>query len=456
MPNKKTSENQMTDSKSPSAKEQTSSTKAESKQEPKNSTSNATDVVSSKASSESERIKKAVANKKAEKANQDNQATADDKTVKGKTGSKLSIAALIIACASILASGGHYVWQQQQTSLLEQNLNQQNQEAITTSEKQTKQALIGEFKKQLQLQQQAFSADLQHLAKQSQSINQDKIEQLNLQISHLEQRIAQRQPSDWLVHEAEYLVRVAARTMWLEKDTTAAIGLLKDADNRLGELNNPKFLPVRALLHQDIKSLELMPTLENQQAVLSLMALNKQVSALPLAGVDLANALDTQENLELTSDINDWQANLKKTWQKFLNDFITVRRRSGMVEPLMSPEQQQNLKQNLSLKIQLASWAASEQMPKIYQQALVDIQQWLTEFYDMQAIENQNFLKAIEQLNSHTIHYAYPSDLASLSAISALTNEKAKTIASKPVEKAESTQTEQNKDSNQELPEGNL
>ena len=81
-----------------------------------------------------------------------------------------------------------------------------------------------------------------------------------------------------------------------------------------------------------------------------------------LADVDLAEALDqTKEDLALSDNIGDWQENLAKTWHKFLNDFITVRRRTGMVEPLMAPDQQQHLKQNLSLKIQLVQWAASEQ-----------------------------------------------------------------------------------------------
>ena len=339
-----------------------------------------------------------------------------------KPSNKLAITAIAIACISVLASGFHYLEQQKKNATLLTNIEQQNNAAIEKSRALTKQQLITEFKQELRQQQQAFAAELHQVSQQINSASEDKIAQLSQQVAQLETRLTQRQPSDWLVHEAEYLIRVAARTMWLEKDTKAAIGLLKDADSRLAELSDPKYLPVRATIHEDIKALELMPILQSQEAVLSLMALNKQINDLPLAGVDLGESLQTEQNFELSEDVADWQENLSKTWNKFLQDFITVRRRTGNVEPLMAPEQQQHLKQNLSLKIQLALWAVTEQKPEIYQQTLSDVQSWLNEFFDMEAQVNKQFLQALEQLKASTIHYDYPSDLASLAAIKALSN----------------------------------
>ncbi len=364
-------------------------------------------------------------------------------TSAAKPSNKLAITAIAIACISVLASGFHYLEQQKQNAELIDHIKQQNNAAIEKSRAQTKQQLISEFKQALRQQQQAFAAELQQVSQHMNSVSEDKIAQLSQQVAQLETRITQRQPSDWLVHEAEYLIRVAARTMWQEKDTKAAIGLLKDADSRLAELSDPKYLPVRATIHEDIKALELMPTLQSQEAVLSLMALNKQIHDLPLAGVDLGESLQTEQNFELSEDVADWQENLSKTWHKFLQDFITVRRRTGNVEPLMAPEQQQHLKQNLSLKIQLALWAVTEQKPDIYQQTLSDVQSWLNEFFDMEADVNRQFLQALEQLKANTIHYDYPSDLASLAAIKALANNnqpKAPINAVEPKEQADSSE----------------
>jgi len=333
---------------------------------------------------------------------------------------KTATIAIALAVVSIFSSIGHYVWQQQQNSAQQLTLSQENQRVIQQSQAQLKNSITAEFNRQLQ-QQSRVSSQSQQSAKQSHLDSDTQITLLTAQVNQLEQQVSQRQPSDWLIHEAEYLVRIAARTMWLERDTKAAISLLRDADNRLKELDQPKFLPVRALINEDIETLALMPTLNNQEAVLTLMALNKQIHTLELSGVNLTEALDdSKEDFVLSDDLNDWQENLAKTWQKFLNDFITVRRRTGMVEPLMTPDQQQHLKQNLSLKVQLVQWAASEQKEDIYQQTLLDIQQWLNEFFDMDLAVNQKFYQAIEQLKQQTIYYEYPSDLRSAAAIKRL------------------------------------
>ncbi|KGJ92513.1 uroporphyrinogen-III C-methyltransferase [Colwellia psychrerythraea] len=340
-----------------------------------------------------------------------------------KPSNKTATIALVVAIISIFASVGHYLWQQQQTSAQLLTLNQQNQRAIEQGQAQLKSNLTAEFNRQLQQQNRATSQS-QINAKKAHSDSNSQLQQLTAQFGQLERKMSLRQPNDWLIHEAEYLVRVAARTMWLERDTKAAINLLRDADNRLKALNQPKFLPVRALINEDIESLALMPTLQNQEAILTLMALNKQVPTLMLAGVNLAEALDqTEEELALSDNIGDWQENLAKTWNQFLKDFITVRRRTGMVEPLMAPDQQQHLKQNLSLKVQLAQWAASEQKEEIYQQTLLDIQQWLNEFFDMNLPVNERFYQSVEQLKQQIIYYDYPSDLRSLAAIKRLLQE---------------------------------
>ncbi|MDX2369413.1 MAG: uroporphyrinogen-III C-methyltransferase, partial [Colwellia sp.] len=244
------------------------------------------------------------------------------------------------------------------------------------------------------------------------------------------------QPSDWILHEAEYLIRIAARTLWLENDTTAAIGLLKNADARLATLNDPTFLPVRELVHQDIKSLELMPTLQTDEVVLTLMAMNKQISMLPLAMVDIGIETNKSTN-ELSNDINDWKTNLTKTWKKFLDDFIRVRQRTGMIEPLVSPEQQQHLKQNLNLKIQLALWAASERKGDIYQKALTDMQRWFTEFFDLEEASNQHFLQALTDLQTKRISYDYPSELTSLAAVRIAIRNQTATLVALPTKTAD-------------------
>ncbi|MDP7592897.1 MAG: uroporphyrinogen-III C-methyltransferase [Litorilituus sp.] len=325
---------------------------------------------------------------------------------------KLAIVAIIISLAAPI---GHHAWQTHQ----KQQLTEEMTEKISQKSTEVLSQVQAKLQKKMTQQQNNFNKQLREVKEQTENSNQATITQLTQKIAQLDHSIQQRQPSDWLTHEAEYLIRIAARTLWLEHNTTAAIGLLMDADNRLSELNNPTLLPVRELIHQDLNTLKLMPVLQTDEVILSLMSMAKEVNGLPLAVEELGKKPENSQILELSDDVSDWQSNLSKTWRKFLNDFIRVRQRSGNIEPLISPEQHKNLKQNLRLKIQLALWAASERKGDIYRQALEDVELWLHEFFAMNKQQNQQFLQSLQQLKTQTVSFNYTTKLASLSAIRA-------------------------------------
>lgn len=257
-----------------------------------------------------------------------------------------------------------------------------------------------------------------------------RIEQLEQQLS----RLQQNKSSDWLVHEAEYLLRIASRTLWLEKNTSTAINLLKDADDRLKELNDPQYIVIRQAIRNDIETLQVLPVIDNESLLLSLNALGQQVNKLPLAMVQVPESAEQTANLTLSENASDWQENLAKTWRKFLADFITVRRREGSVEPLMSPQHQRNLRENIMLKLQVAQWAVTKRQTHVYQQTLSDITAWTNEYFDLSKLNSQYFLQSIQELKVQAIDADYPNSLSALSEIRSLLAEKP--LAQLPTEKA--------------------
>jgi uroporphyrin-3 C-methyltransferase len=338
--------------------------------------------------------------------------------------SKIAVLALIVALLAATSVGGLFYLSiekqekfEQQQALAENNILQKTQQSLANSERQIKQLL--------DQQQKRVSKQLtQDIA----SIENDSQVKIN-ELTKVVERLSQNQPSDWLLHEAEYLIRIATRTLWLEHDTQAAIGLLQDADLRLKELENPEFLPIRQLIRQDIAQLTLMPSIDSEDTILTLMAMNQQLKSLPVKSERIPENFVTQVELDLSEDIADWKDNLDKTWQYFADSFFRISDRSGKTEALLSPQFQQNLRENLSLKLQLAQWSASKGKQKIYDQTLIDIQGWLTQFFDMTAIENENFHQEIEQLKNEIVNYDYPATLSSLQAIrKALTTQPLKPV----------------------------
>lgn len=337
--------------------------------------------------------------------------------------SKTAIFAVLIALIGLAGVGGMYWLHGEQLAAEREAIKQQilSQQSQLNAQRKTEQAQTNAQVTQLfEQQSKALTAELSNRLDQHTAQSNNRIEQLEQQLA----RLQQNKSTDWLVHEAEYLIRIASRTLWLEKNTSTAINLLKDADLRLKELNDPQYLPVRQALRNDIESLQILPVIDNETLLLSINALSQQVNKLPLAGVKIPDNASQEDNLTLTDSTADWRENLAKTWRKFIADFITVRRISGSVEPLMSPQHQQNLRENLMLKLQVAQWAITKRQSQVYQQTLADITAWLNEYFDTTQLVSQHFLQSIAELQTQTIDTNYPSSLSALTEIRTLLAEK--------------------------------
>jgi len=322
--------------------------------------------------------------------------------------SKMALLATVLSLTAIGLVASLFYFDKQERNLLSEQIaikneqnNNDNQQKITQLLAKQQTALLQQFKSEITAVKKANQMEL-------------------INLSNTVDKLKQNQPSDWLVHEAEYLIRIAGRTLWLERDTTAAIALLQDADQRLKSLNDPNYLLVRQAVNDDVEALKLVPALKTEETILTLMAMSKKVAVLKLKMVDIPDSVGISENLALTNNAADWRENLAKTWKKFLKDFITVNRRKTNVEPLMPANAQQHLRENLRLKLQIAQWAASKEQKQLYVQTLSDIESWLTEYFIIENSINQSFIKGIDELKIAKITFDHKHGLSSLSVIRAM------------------------------------
>jgi uroporphyrin-III C-methyltransferase len=320
--------------------------------------------------------------------------------------SKTAVVALLLSLSATAGVVGHYFWQEK--------LAAQRTEAIKLSQQQSLQAITNKSEQETQ----RALADLKQNVRASMS---DLAEAQKQQADFLEQQLASIslvQSKDWYAQEAAYLIRVAVRSLWLEQDARTAIALLKDADAKLNDLKKPEYLPVRQAIRADIATLSAIPLPQTDEVLLSLMTLNRQVMDLPLAYVD--REMPTQESRELSEDVADWKDNLKKSWDQFVDDYFTLRPINAEVKPLLTPQYQQHLRQNLSLKLQQTQWAVTQQNEVLYRENLVDIAQWLKEYFDETAQININFATEIETLKATNIQFVFDQRLTSIDAIKQL------------------------------------
>jgi uroporphyrin-3 C-methyltransferase len=343
--------------------------------------------------------------------------------------SKTAVVALIIALLAIASSAGHYYWSEQQKTQYNLQLNELVKRQLVENQQQIAQQLLDNKQRidqQVSQSKQASTVELNALRKnleQGDNLTKSHSETL----AQLQQQVASlgnNQPGDWLLQEAEYLIRVASRSLWLEKETSAAISLLNDADLRIKQLNDPQFFALRQIIHQDIAKLALLPTLTTDNAILKMMTLAQQTQQLPLIKTYASANNDQEIDVELSENASDWRENLAKTWHSITAKFLTISKKSADSKPLMSPEFRQNLRENLNLKLQTAIWAASKMNQEIYQQALIEINYWLKDYFDMTDIANQNFSDIILKLQNEVISAEYPNRLDSLAAVRQLLSNK--------------------------------
>jgi uroporphyrin-3 C-methyltransferase len=252
---------------------------------------------------------------------------------------------------------------------------------------------------------QTSSKDAEQLA----ALNQTQ-QRLQGEMQGLQNRVLDlndKRPNDWMLAESEYLVRMAGRKLWLEHDLVSAITLLGNADERIAALNDPSLMPIRKALAEDIAKLKGMPRIDREGLTLKLAALSDQIELLPLSAVNMPEAKQEQDQAVSTNP-DEWESNLKKNWVKFTENFITIRRRDGAVEALLSPQQEFFLRENLKTKLLQAQLAVYREQQSLYEDSIDKAQRWLTQYFDTDNSATHYMQGELDKLKGEQIQISYP------------------------------------------------
>ncbi|MDE1211142.1 uroporphyrinogen-III C-methyltransferase [Vibrio aestuarianus] len=312
----------------------------------------------------------------------------------GKRGVKLAAVAIVL---SVIFSGGIVFQMQQKDAFYQAEIAAlktqltQTQRNVETELNQVKQDTI------------AQAAEVTHKAEVSLAQQQKSIESLQLAVAD----IKGRRPNDWLLAEADYLVKLAGRKLFLEHDVVSATQLMESADQRIAALNDPSLVPLRKAMANDITKLKVIPLVDREGLVLRLTSLQQQVDALPLANAILPEA-QQEPVAHVSENINDWQNNLLTSLKEFSENFITFRTRDGNVVPLLSPQQHFYLKENLKAKLETAIKAVYVEQQEIYTTALTTADKWSATFFNQNDNAVKQFNDTVLQLSKQNIQVEYP------------------------------------------------
>lgn len=236
-----------------------------------------------------------------------------------------------------------------------------------------------------------------------------------------------RRSHDWVFAEAEYLIRLAGRKLWLEQDVATAVALLNSADLRVASLADSSLLGLRRALAQDIANLKTLPMVDIDGITLALDGVIGQLDALPINLVELPAATDMKD-MTLSESPEDWKQNLSKVWDGLVEDFISIHRRTGNIQPLLSIEQRWYLSANLRLALQQAQLSALQHQSERYASSLILATKLLEGYYDKQAPAVQQTVASLNALQAKNVAQRLPEDLSSRTLLAELIEKRVKGI----------------------------
>jgi uroporphyrin-3 C-methyltransferase len=322
---------------------------------------------------------------------------------KQKRGAGVGITLSVIAIAIALAAGaGLYTWNKRQAA--SQTASTQTLAAQVTALQQQLAQQKTELDSRLQQQQSSLDAAQQREQAMAKTLEETREKMAS---------ITGGDANNWLLAEADYLVKLAGRKLWSDQDVATAAALLKNADASLGQMNDPSLIAARRALNSDIASLSGVSQIDFDGIILRVNQLSNQVDNLRLADNDSDDAPMDADSREISGSLSEWRQNLTRSWHNFMDNFITIRRRDATEVPLLAPNQDVYLRENIRSRLLVAAQAVPRHQDEVYKQSLETVATWVRAYYDTNDAATKGFLAELDALSQQSIAMELPESLAS-------------------------------------------
>jgi uroporphyrin-3 C-methyltransferase len=336
-----------------------------------------------------------------------------------RTGPVLGAIAIVLVIA--LGVGIYYHGHQQAQAEIAANQALQDQLAALKSSQQQDQQRIDSLLSQQEKSQQ--DASRQQAA-------------YGRQLGELQDKVASISGSDaktWMLSQADFLVKLAGRKLWADQDVTTAAALLKSADASLADMNDPSLIAVRKAINEDVGSLSAVTQVDFDGIILKVNQLSNQVDNLRLADNDTDDSPMDSDSGELSGSLTQWRQNLSKSWHNFMSDFITIRRRDTSAEPLLAPNQDVYLRENIRSRLLIAAQAVPRHQNEIYKQSLETVSTWVRAYFDTTDPATKAFLADLDTLSQQSVSMDVPDQLKSQPMLEKLMQTRVRNLLQQPV-----------------------
>ena len=324
-------------------------------------------------------------------------------------GGGVAIALVIILALAL----GLITWQGwQRLDSQQQRLDELAQQAQNSASQQAVSELESRIEEGEAERSQALESTVSELRSELDSYRSD----INSTLDEVLTQLSQEQDTDerdWLHAEAAYLLRLANQRLQLEGDVEGAAALLRAADARLADADNPALTPVRREIANELAALDAVPQVDRTGIYLALNAQQERV-----AGLRLSQEI---EERAVTSSIEQpptgtFQRQLARFGEE-LKDLVVIRQHDEALEALITPEQESYLRQSLRLILEQSQLALLKEEPELYEASIDKALELLNGYYDTEREETQSVIARLQELKQAEVKPELPDISASQQAL---------------------------------------
>lgn len=355
-----------------------------------------------------------------------------------KPAGKSAIGALVLAVLALIAAGviavfGYRYWTDITTELsamdarLRDATAQQQRLAQSVGSAdaalQAQQNKLGEQREILAQQQAAVDAARTAFQQQEQQLADENVRmqereaELRAAVADVHRRVG-RSGTQWIIAEAEYLLRVANHRLILARDTGTARVALELADQRLRDTRDPGWAGVREQIARDIARLGAFEPADSAGLSARLSALIEQIPQLKIERATIGPERTLPERVARKPGERSWDTLLDDLWSGF-KDSVRIRQRDEPVQAMLAPESQFFLYENLKLHLEAARLGVARNDNALYRENLTTAAEWLGRYFETGDGQAAKLGEAIDALLQTELKPELPDISQSLRALQA-------------------------------------
>lgn len=206
--------------------------------------------------------------------------------------------------------------------------------------------------------------------------------------------------------EVEQSLLIANQQLQLSANVKAALIAMQTADARLQRMNRNNLRPLRQAIAHDMDKLRALPNVDVASMSMQLDNLLSSVDDLPLWSELHESALAPTATAPLANE-GRWQALLSEIWQEF-SQLIRIQNTQHAELPLLPPEQEFFLRENLKLHFLLARMNLLARDEVAFKHEIKAMQQWLNDYFAEADDDTKRVVKGLKTLAAASINIELP------------------------------------------------